>query len=364
MSKIENFTTGIPMDSNTKIIKLDPQTNILNKKKIRNLLKNIVESNDQSLSENINNAYHENATINAFHPINDLEGISDITNKLWKPLLHSFPDLERRDNLVIGGSFQDRVYVATVGHLTGTYTNPWLNVPTSGKTIYLRICEVHQIENEKIINSHILIDIMDFIRQAGFWPVNPSLGIEEMWPGPITGEGTTFENLDLNLSAASLEQGLTMQRSLNIKPETDPEATKDYVREKLIDHPQKDYWHPKMMWYGPCGIGTARGLKGFVEHHQLPFRITFKERDYWKIGHYIEIGDGNFSMTGGWHSIQCVHGSSDWLGYEATKKIVTMRVMDFYLHHEGLIRENWVPIDIAHILYQLDVDVLNLIHKK
>ena len=364
MSKIENFTTGIPMDSNAKIIKLDPQTNILNKKKIRNLLKNIVESNDQSLSENINNAYHENATINAFHPINDLEGISDITNKLWKPLLHSLPDLERRDNLVIGGSFQNRVYVATVGHLTGTYTNPWLNVPPSGKTIHLRICEVHQIEKEKIINSHILIDIMDFIRQAGFWPVNPSLGIEEMWPGPITGEGTTFENTDLNLSAASLDQGLTMQRSLNIKPETDPEATKDYVREKLIDHPQKDYWHPKMMWYGPCGIGTARGLKGFVEHHQLPFRLTFKERDYWKIGHYIEIGDGNFSMTGGWHSIQCVHGSSDWLGYEATKKIVTMRVMDFYLHHEGLIRENWVPIDIAHILYQLDVDVLNLIHKK
>ena len=74
-----------------------------------------------------------------------------------------------------------------------------------------------------------------------------------------------------------------MQRSLNIKPETDPEATKDYVREKFIAHPQKDYWHPKLLWAGPCGIGTARGLKGFVEHHQLPFRLTFKERDYWKI---------------------------------------------------------------------------------
>jgi hypothetical protein len=69
-------------------------------------------------------------------------------------------------------------------------------------------------------------------------------------------------------------------------------------------------------------------------------------------------------MTGGWHSIQATHGSSDWLGYEATQKIITMRVMDFYLHNEGLIRENWVPIDIAHILFQLDVDVLKLIHKK
>ena len=41
---------------------------------------------------------------------------------------------------------------------------------------------------------------MDFIRQAGFWPINPPLGIEEMWPGPITSDGTTHENLDDNLS--------------------------------------------------------------------------------------------------------------------------------------------------------------------
>ena len=364
MSEIKNFDTGIPIESGIKIINLDPKENILNKKKIRNILKKISESNLHDLSHNIKNAYHENAEIYAFHPVNELKGVDEIIDTLWKPLIYSFPDLERRDNLIIGGSFQNRVYVSTVGHLTGTFANPWLGVPSNGKTIHLRICEVHQIENEKIINSHILIDIMDFIRQAGFWPINPSLGIEEMWPGPITGDGVTFENLDSDLSSKNLNQNLTMQRSLNIKPETEFGSTKDTVREKLINHPQKDYWHPKMMWYGPCGIGTARGLKGFVEHHQLPFRLTFKERDYWKIGHYIEIGDGNYSMTGGWHSIQATHGSSDWLGYEATQKIITMRVMDFYLHNEGLIRENWVPIDIAHILFQLDVDVLKLIHKK
>ena len=35
-----------------------------------------------------------------------------------------------------------------------------------------------------------------------------------------------------------------------------------------------------------------------------------------------------------------------------------MRVMDFYLADQGLIRENWVPIDIIQVLLQLDVDVL------
>ena len=117
-----------------------------------------------------------------------------------------------------------------------------------------------------------------------------------------------------------------------------------------------------MMWYGPCGIGTARGLSGFINHHQLPFRKTFKERDYWKLGHYVELGDGPYSMTAGWHTIEAIHGAKDWLGYEATGKPVTMRVMDFYLHNEGFIRENWVPIDIMHILKQIDIDVLQLIN--
>ena len=40
-----------------------------------------------------------------------------------------------------------------------------------------------------------------------------------------------------------------------------------------------------------------------------------------------------------------------------------MRVMDFYHHDEGKIRENWVPIDIVHILKQIGVDILENIKK-
>ena len=40
------------------------------------------------------------------------------------------------------------------------------------------------------------------------------------------------------------------------------------------------------------------------------------------------------------------------------QEYVTMRVMDFYLHHEGLIRENWVPLDVLDLLRQMGVDVL------
>ena len=362
--KIENFETGAPLDPNLKTIYLSPKENIKNKNHVRSLVKKIVESSKSNLKRNLENAYHSNAELKGFHPINEIKGIDQIQEKLWEPILHSFPDLERRDNLILGGNFQNKIFVSMTGHLTGTFKNPWFGVPASNKTIHLRICEVHELKENKIIQSHVLIDLMDFIRQAGFWPINSSLGVEGMWPGPIIGNGSSFENSDDKLSLSSLEQSLTMQRSLNIKPETEPAATDEIIREKLFNHPQKDYWHQKMMWYGPCGIGTARGLMGFINHHQLPFRKTFKERNYWKLGHYVELGDGPYSMTAGWHTIEAIHGSRDWLGYEATKKPVTMRVMDFYLHDEGLIRENWVPIDIMHILKQIGIDVLELINIK
>ena len=98
--------------------------------------------------------------------------------------MHSFPDLERRDNLIIGGNFQNKIFVSTIGHLTGTFANPWFDVPASHKTIHLRICEAHQLKDNKIIQSHVLIDMMDFVRQAGFWPINPSFGICLLYTSP------------------------------------------------------------------------------------------------------------------------------------------------------------------------------------
>jgi hypothetical protein len=52
-----------------------------------------------------------------------------------------------------------------------------------------------------------------------------------------------------------------------------------------------------------------------------------------------------------------------WLGQGATGRAITMRVMDFYRADQGMIRENWVPIDMLNVLLQLDVDVLARVQK-
>jgi hypothetical protein len=61
-------------------------------------------------------------------------------------------------------------------------------------------------------------------------------------------------------------------------------------------------------------------------------------------GHYIRIGGGPCSGTGGWPAVDAVHREGGFCGLRPTGRPVTMRVMDFRLHHEGLIRGNRVPL--------------------
>ena len=70
--KIENIKTRVASDPNLKSINLDPKENIKNKKHIRKLLKNIAESSIDSIQNNLRNAYHEEAELNGFHPINEI----------------------------------------------------------------------------------------------------------------------------------------------------------------------------------------------------------------------------------------------------------------------------------------------------
>ena len=297
--------------------------------------------------------------------MNEMTGIEAIERIVWGPLIASFPDMERRDSIVMGGRFQERDYVGMVGHLAGTFKRDWQGIPATDQIIYLRYGEFHQVVDGKIMQSTVLIDVLDVIRQAGFWPIAPSLGAEGMWPGPLSNDGIVLDVQDPAESAASLALTLAMHAALGSYDDT-----LNRGRDGLLTMSQKQYWHPKMMWYGPSGIGSTRGLGGFVDYHQLPFRMAFpnspnapkaaKTADRSKDGanHYVRIGDGKYSATSGWPSRFVNHLGGDWLGLPTTGRAVTMRVMDFYRADQGLIRENWVPIDIIQVLLQLDVDVL------
>ncbi len=312
--------------------------------------------------------YAPDAVWRGSHPLNEMTGAEAIAATVWEPLLHAMPDLERRDLIVVGGAYEGRGYVATVGHYCGTFAADWLGIPATGRPVWLRAGEVHEVAGGRIVQSNCLWDVLDLMRQAGVWPVAPSLGVEGRWPGPRTGDGIVLGATDPEASAASLAQTLAMQATLGAYRDADqgPEG-----RAGLLAMPQRHHWHPRMMWYGPAGIGTTRGLAGFVDDHQMPFRAAFPRlpdgpekaavdaaRTHAGGGHYIRVGDGAYSVTGGWPSRTELHSGDGFMGMGATGRIVTMRVMDFYHHHEGRIRENWVPLDIIHLLGQMGFDVM------
>ncbi|MDF0599105.1 ester cyclase [Psychromarinibacter sp. C21-152] len=336
------------------------------KKRLYSGLATLCDAGATGFERHAADLYDPQVEVRAAHPVNEGKGLEFLADALYGPALAAFPDLERRDLIVVGGSYEGRRYVATMGHYCGTFHGDWLGIPATGRATYIRYGEVHEVRDGRIVQTNCLWDILDVIRQAGHWPLAPSLGAEGMWPGPITQDGVVLTPQDPAQSRASLAQTLAMQATLGAYGD---EA--EGGREGLLNMPQKDHWHPKMMWYGPSGIGTARGLSGFVDHHQLPFRTAFPGRKgggQWDEvaelkekhggGHYVRVGDGPYSVTAGWPSVFAMHTGPDFLGIGPTNRPVTMRVMDFYLHHEGLIRENWVPLDILDLLLQMGVDVL------
>ena len=361
----------------------DTRDRLALKKRLYPALSDLAGMGTDGLEDRLAAIYADGATWRGTAPIDSAEGTGGIAEKVWAPLFHAFPDLERRDLIFVAGpSRHDAerqgdarpMRVAAMGHLCGTFREPWLGIPPTGGAMFLRYGEVHEIDADgRIERTTMLIDVMDAIRQAGFWPIAPSPGAEEMWPAPITADGVVLRDTDDREGDESIAATLAMHGAL--ADFDDAEAHKaGRLREALMTMPQRDHWHPKMMWYGPSGVGTCRGLEGFVNVHQAPFRVSFPNRkggatlnemkDTEGGGHYIQIGDGPYSVTGGFPSVRAMHLGGEWLGAAPTGRPVGMRVMDFYLHDGGLIRENWVPIDTIDLLRQMGVDVMGRVRRQ
>lgn len=324
---------------------------LANKRFVHAALYELARATPATLMAALEAAYHPDAEWRGSHPMNELRGLEAIAATAWRPLLAALPDLERRDSILIGGEYEGADFVAAMGHYCGTFRHDWLGIPATGRPVWIRYGEFHRMRDGRIDQSTVLVDVLDVIRQAGFWPVAPSLGTEGMWPGPITGDGIVLRPTDPAEGAANLAQMRDMQMKLGEAGDYDAMGRAAFLLPSQVEH-----WHPRMMWYGPSGIGATRGVDGFVDWHRIPWRLAFRNI----VGgqHYARIGDGPYTATGGWPSITTGHLGGDFMGIPPTGRALKVRVMDFYLHHEGLIRENWVPIDVLHMLAQMGVDVL------
>ena len=330
---------------------VDQARNIANKRRVMTIMRALADEPPVRLPEIARDGYAPDVALNVTHPINELRGIAAGLSSLWQPLRRALPDMERREHFVAGGRYREGDWVACMGHYLGTFEHDLLGIPATRGVVCLRYCEGHELRDGVIVTSYLFVDFLDLMRQAGYWPLAPSLGREMRWLPPRMLDGVILSPQNEARSKRTIDTVLAMHAALGCYSGAPP------TRAVLDEMEQAKHWHPNFMWYGPAGIGTTRGLKGYEDYHQIPFLVAFPDRGGSAQGHFIRIGDGYFAVTGGWGYLRATHTGGELFGVAPTGARLKMRVMDFYRCDDESIVENWVPIDVPHILMQMGVDV-------
>ena len=289
------------------------------------------------------------ATIHMPHPFGDLTGYAALYEVCYAPLFAAIPDLERRDWIVMGGRTEHGDdWIGCGGHYSGTFTAAWLDIPPTGHLAHMRFHEFYRFEQGKVVEIQALWDIPELMMQANAWPMAPSLGLEYHIPGPATLDGQVPGPWDEARAKISCKHIVDMLTDMKRHPSQGGPDVMEMPR----------YWHPRFNWYGPAGIGTARGISGFRNWHQIPFLNAMPDR-----GKYVDeityhfFGDGNYAAVTGWPNMIQTITQDGWLGIAPSGKRITMCSLDFWRIEHGLIRENWVMVDLLDVYRQLGVDV-------
>ena len=283
------------------------------------------------------------------YPFETTTGVDAYYEKAYAPLLGALPDLERRDTIVMSGpTTEGNDWIGCGGFYCGTFRAPWLDIPPAGHLLHMRFHEFYRVVDGRIVEMQAIWDIPEVMMQAGAWPMVPSLGREWHVPGPATNDGIVQGPYDAQAGAATCQHIIDMLEYLKKHPsQGGPE---------VMEMPR--FWHPRMNWYGPSSIGTGRGIEGFRNWHQKPFLAGMPDR-----GQYVDevtyhfFGDRQYAAVTGWPDMYQTISHGGWLGIAPNGKKIEMRSLDFWRLENGLIRENWVLVDMLHMYDQIGVDV-------
>lgn len=317
-----------------------------NKRAVHELWQALSEATPAESEDLVRAMLAPNTAWNISHPINHLAGPQAVMDVYWRPLRAAMPNMQRDHYVLLAAESYGGDWVTATGYYRGTFSEDWLGFPVSGQPVNLRFGEFLRMEDGQIAEVYMLLDLVDMLRQVGISVLPLETGETGYVPGPILKDG-----VDL-----SVPDTATTERSHQLVHDM-IDGLLSYDQKTLASMRVRDYWEPDMLWYGPAGIGTSRGIEGFEDHHQRPFLTAFPDR----IGgdHKANFADGPYVASTGWPSIVATH-AADYLGHPVTNKQITMRVMDWWRAADGpdgLLKENWVLLDLPEIFLQLGKDL-------
>lgn len=306
-----------------------------------------------ALQDVISRFFAEDAHIKMCYPYQNVQGANDLWARVYAPLLHAMPDIEKRDFIVMAGPRRntntDENWIGLGGNFVGTFKNSWLGIPPTQKPVFFRYHEYFRVENDKIVEMEAIWDIPQVMMQAGAWPMAPQLGVEWMCPGPAADGGIITHPFDAQRADASVQLIWDMLHDLKQGDANTP------------DRGLGGFWHENALWYGSTGIGSARGHAGIRDVVLKSFRRGLSDNTR-HLDQGVFFGDHDLVAFTGWPSGTATHSGDGFLGLAPTGRRVTRRSLDFWRVENNQIRENWVMVDMLDLYHQLGVNVFDRMH--
>lgn len=322
----------------------------------------------------LSNLCAPDATLKICHPFGTLAGPEAYFASCLAPLHAAMPDLERRDMILLAGTTPEgQAWVGTMGNYMGTFLAPFIDIPPTGRLAHVRYHEFFRMENGRMVEIQAIWDLPELMMQAHAWPMAPQLGAYLCTPAPMSGDGLTVTG-----DGQAAHQHVVAMIADMCKHPANPDP-------KVMQ--LEKYWHPRFNWYGPAGIGTGRGIAGFRNWHQIPFLRAMPNRTIEASGHLRPhweaeggassslmmtvsddltshwVAEGNYVCETGWPNMRLTLSGDGWMGIAPAGKEVFLSSLDFWRMENGLIRENWVLIDLLDLYSQIGVDVLERVRE-
>ena len=279
------------------------------------------------------------------HPFNELDSPGSVAQSVWEPMRESFSALQRRQDIFMAAPnrIDGTMWVTSMGTFMGLFDKPWLGIPATRRIAMIPYCEFHRIEDGRIAESALWIDIISVMHQAGLRPLPMQTGAAIVNPGPRTGDGLLFDAQDPDESRQTLDLIMEMCNDL---VGDGMESAGDVLRKT---------WHEDMIWFGPAGIGATYTVDRYRQQHQGPFNAGLADIVF--NGHVLEHAEGAYGAWFGWPNLRMKQGNG-FLGLPASDTVTEMRVVDIYRREGDKLAENWIFIDFLHYLKVLGLDVL------
>ncbi len=345
--------------------------NVKNKQLVWDFFSKLSGSTPDTVCDLAKNYFADDVVLDCAHPINRLSGIAQVCEKLWSPMLSSFKELAVRPYIFFGGKtdgsedngkFENTEWVSSTGYYEAVFEKDFLDIPASGKVIFLRYCSMFRMEGEKIVYGRIIFDFLDLLQQLGIYFIKAQ-GNDRYIPGPYSMDGIILGETEEAKGQKTIKAVRCMGKSLD-----------NFADGGFDGMSSGTYFAEDFNWFGPGGIGACKGIENYEKCHQIPFLNAFPDRGQYGLQKLFYVGEENYCCVGAWcESIDDNPSAEEWftthtgeyLGIPATGKKLGIRCYDFYrVDEKGMILENWVIYDLIHFINQMGFDVFARLREK